>query len=65
MCSFLSKNGKHLVLLAISGVEDVLTTFGSDEKGDVTLQVILFSGMKNEAEQTRFEMTQPRKEKQR
>ena len=39
MCSFLSLNGKHLVLLAISGVEDVMTLFASDSAGNVVLHV--------------------------
>jgi hypothetical protein len=38
MCSFLSLTGKHLVLLAISGVEDVMTLFTSVD-GAVNLQV--------------------------
>ena len=39
MCSFLSLTGKHLVLLAISGVEDVMTLFTSDSEGNVILHV--------------------------
>lgn len=39
MCSFLSLTGKHLVLLAISGVEDVMTLFTSDSEGNVVLHV--------------------------
>ena len=39
MCSFLSLTGKHLVLLAISGVEDVMTLFASDSEGNVVLHV--------------------------
>lgn len=38
MCSFLSKTGKHLVLLAISGVDDVMTMFTSVD-GVVNLHV--------------------------
>lgn len=38
MCSFLSLEGKHLVLLAISGVDDVMTLFTSTE-GAVNLHV--------------------------
>ena len=38
MCSFLSKSGKHLVLLAISGIDDVMTLFTSVE-GSVNLKV--------------------------
>lgn len=39
MCSFLSLQGKHIVLLAISGVEDVMTLFTSDSQGNVVLTV--------------------------
>ncbi|KAI9743585.1 MAG: hypothetical protein M1818_002900 [Claussenomyces sp. TS43310] len=39
LCSFLNSRGRHLVLLAISGVEDVLTTFASDGQGNVILKV--------------------------
>ncbi len=39
MCSFLSNGGKHLVLLAISGVEDVMSMFLSDKDGNVILRV--------------------------
>ena len=39
MCSFLSLSGKHLVLLAISGVDDVMTLFTSDAEGNVVLRV--------------------------
>ena len=38
-CSFLSREGKHLVLLAISGVDDVMTMFTSDSDGNVVLHV--------------------------
>jgi hypothetical protein len=41
MCSFLSNTGKHLVLLGISGVSDVMTTFKNDESGNVVLRVSL------------------------
>ena len=44
MCSFLSLTGKHLVLLAISGVEDVMTLFTSDPEGNVILHVRLGRG---------------------
>ncbi|KAI2792315.1 hypothetical protein POX_b02352 [Penicillium oxalicum] len=37
-CSFLRKDGTHLVLLAISGVNDVLTVFQSSGDGEVVLQ---------------------------
>jgi hypothetical protein len=39
MCSFMSLTGKHLVLLAISGVDDVMTLFTSDSEGNVVLHV--------------------------
>jgi hypothetical protein len=38
LCSFLSLTGKHLVLLAISGVDDVMTLFTSID-GAVNLRV--------------------------
>jgi hypothetical protein len=38
-CSFLSLTGKHLVLLGISGVDDVMTMFTSDCEGNVVLRV--------------------------
>jgi hypothetical protein len=37
LCSFLRKDGTHLVLLAISGVDDVLTVFQSGENGEVLI----------------------------
>ncbi|KAK0113571.1 hypothetical protein ONS95_013820 [Cadophora gregata] len=39
MCSFLSLTGKHLVLLAITGVDDVMTLFTSDSDGNVVLHI--------------------------
>ncbi len=42
LCSFLSLNGKHLVLLAVSGVNDVMTLFTSDSEGNVVLHVRRF-----------------------
>lgn len=39
MCSFLGLNGKHLVLLAITGVDSVMTMFTSDSEGNVVLRV--------------------------
>ncbi|PVH88182.1 glycoside hydrolase family 36 protein [Cadophora sp. DSE1049] len=39
MCSFLSLTGKHLVLLAITGVDDVMTLFTSDNDGNVVLHI--------------------------
>lgn len=44
MCSFLSFTGKHLVLLAISGVDDVMTLLTSVD-GAVNLQVNLTGTM--------------------
>ena len=38
LCSFLSQTGRHLVLLAISGVDDVMTLFTSTN-GAVNLHV--------------------------
>ncbi|KAJ5565019.1 Raffinose synthase [Penicillium frequentans] len=37
LCSFLRKDGTNLLLLAVSGVNDVLTTFRSGEDGDVLI----------------------------
>jgi len=39
MCSFLGLQGKHLVVLAISGVDDVMTLLTSDTEGNVVLRV--------------------------
>ena len=39
MASFLNFEGKHLVLLAISGVYDVKTMLTSDNLGNVVMQV--------------------------
>jgi hypothetical protein len=41
LCSFLSQTGKHLVLLAISGVDDVMTMLTSTN-GAVNLHVCLY-----------------------
>ncbi|KAJ9263922.1 hypothetical protein DTO212C5_7340 [Paecilomyces variotii] len=38
LCSFLRSDGLHLVLLAISGTNDVLTVFQSSDKGEVVIQ---------------------------
>ncbi|TGO35100.1 hypothetical protein BHYA_0170g00120 [Botrytis hyacinthi] len=38
-CSFLSSDGKHIVLLAISGINNVMTLFKSDSDGNVVLEV--------------------------
>lgn len=43
MCSFLSNEGKHLVLLAISGIDDVMTMFTSDNDGNVVMHVCLLT----------------------
>ncbi|KAI9831128.1 MAG: hypothetical protein M1819_005216 [Sarea resinae] len=37
LCSFLRRDGLHLVLLAISGIDDVLSLFKSDGEGNVAL----------------------------
>ncbi|KAI9715478.1 MAG: hypothetical protein M1812_005954 [Candelaria pacifica] len=37
LCSFLRQDGLHLVLLAVSGVEDVLTVFKPDGDGNVVI----------------------------
>lgn len=39
LCSFLRSDGLNLVLLAISGVNDILTLFGSGEDGDIVAKV--------------------------
>ncbi|TVY38596.1 putative galactinol--sucrose galactosyltransferase [Lachnellula occidentalis] len=39
MCSFLSVTGKHLVLMGISGVGDVMTLFTNDSDGNVVLRI--------------------------
>ena len=37
LCSFLRWDGLHLVILAVSGVDDVLTVFKPDGQGNVTI----------------------------
>ena len=37
MCSFLRRDGLHLVLVALSGIEDVLTVFKHDKDGRVVV----------------------------
>ena len=37
LCSFLRKDGAHLVLLAISGINDVLTVFQSGDDGELMI----------------------------
>ncbi|KAI2614882.1 glycoside hydrolase family 36 protein [Hypoxylon sp. NC1633] len=39
MCSFLSDQGKHLVLLGVSGVDYVMTLFRSSDSGSVQLHI--------------------------
>ncbi|KAB5549909.1 raffinose synthase Sip1 [Coniochaeta sp. 2T2.1] len=39
MCSFLSPEGRHMVILAISGVSDVLTVFHNSASGEVVLHI--------------------------
>jgi hypothetical protein len=38
VCSFLRRDGLHLVLLAISGVDDVLTVFRDDDFGGIVVR---------------------------
>jgi hypothetical protein len=59
MCSFLSITGKHLVLLGISGVDDVMTMFTSDDEGNVIMKVRGISANETPSLLTvsRFEMT--------
>ena len=37
LCSFLRRDGLHLVLLAVSGLKDVLTVFRHDDKGNIVV----------------------------
>ncbi|KAI2630297.1 glycoside hydrolase family 36 protein [Hypomontagnella submonticulosa] len=39
MCSFLSSDGKHLVLLGVSGIADVITLLRSSDSGTVNLHI--------------------------
>lgn len=59
MCSFLSITGKHLVQLGISGVDDVMTMFTSDDEGHVIMKVRSISYIKTPPLLTvsRFETT--------
>jgi hypothetical protein len=43
MCSFLSLTGKHLVLMGISGVGDVMTLFKNDSDGNVVIHVSAYA----------------------
>ena len=38
-CSFLREDGLHLVFLALSGIDDVLSVFRSDKEGNIVLFV--------------------------
>jgi hypothetical protein len=38
LCSFLRADGVHVVLLAVSGIDDVLTVFGSGQNGEVIVK---------------------------
>ncbi|KAJ6106879.1 Aldolase-type TIM barrel [Penicillium capsulatum] len=38
LCSFLRKNGTHLVLLAISGINNILTVFNSGDAGEIMIK---------------------------
>ncbi|PYH92320.1 glycoside hydrolase [Aspergillus ellipticus CBS 707.79] len=40
VCSFLRKDGVHLVLLGVSGADNVLTLFGSGENGEVVVKAL-------------------------
>ena len=37
LCSFLQHDGKHLVLLTLNGVDDILTVFRADEHGRIVV----------------------------
>lgn len=39
LCSFLSPQGKHLVILGISGLNDVMTLFRSSESGELLIHI--------------------------
>jgi hypothetical protein len=47
LCSFLSPTGQHLVLLAVSGVGDIMSLFRSDEDGNVVLHVSVHESAEN------------------
>lgn len=67
MVSFLSNTGKHLVLLAITGVDDVMTLFTGDTDGNVVLHVSALAHYHapSIAYRGRFEMTVLKAERQR
>jgi hypothetical protein len=66
MCSFLSLTGKHLVLLGISGVDDVMTVFTSDDEGNVIMRVFSIVLVPGDFRLTllRYEVIVPRKKLQ-
>lgn len=39
LCSFLDKKGRHLVVLALSGIDDILTILQSDNDGNIILKI--------------------------
>jgi hypothetical protein len=41
LCSFLSPTGRHLVVLGISGLSNVMTVFRSNDSGQLMLHVCL------------------------
>lgn len=49
MCSFLSQTGKHLVLMGISGVGDVMTLFQNDNDGNVVIHVSTYGRISDDA----------------
>lgn len=51
LCSFLRSDGSHLVLLGVSGVDHVLTVFGSGDRGEVVIKA-----QSDNAESTKFEV---------
>ncbi|KAI9807894.1 MAG: hypothetical protein M1825_005200 [Sarcosagium campestre] len=49
LSSFLRKDGLHLVLLAVSGIDDMLSVFNADAEGSVVCQIKNDSPSKNKA----------------
>lgn len=45
MVSFLNSAGKHLIVLAVSGLENVMTMIKNDEEGNVVMHVSLYHVM--------------------
>ncbi len=39
VCSFLNAKGEHLIVLGISGVENVMTIFGDNNQGSMMIKV--------------------------